>query len=134
MHYSSEYCDENPPAEKKPKIENGGAVSRDDGANSRGAADTNSSGSNAGEHPIPRTTRVMQAAAMPNPPKIGHLILHQHQIDELLGEKIKWNRFRKTMLKVESNLIYIRHYRYDVICVFFLFFFVICCPCVIASI
>ena len=114
MHYSSKYC-EDEPAEKKPKIEDG-AVSRDDGANSHGATGTNSRDGDAREHPIPRATRVMQAAAMTNPPRVGHLILHQHQIDELLGEKITWNKFRKTCLKVENNLVYIRHYRYNIIC------------------
>ena len=114
MHYSSKYC-EDEPAEKKPKIE-GGAVSRDDGANSHGATGTNSRDGDAREHPIPRATRVMQAAAMTNPPRVGHLILHQHQIDELLGEKITWNKFRKMCLKVENNLVYIRHYRYHIIC------------------
>ena len=94
MHFSENY--DGPPDEKKPKVED---------------LSKSSDGDHRDDHPIPRATRVINAQTFQNPPKIGHLILYQGEIDEILGMEISWNSFRKTFLRPDANLLYSRHYR-----------------------
>ena len=97
MHYSDSDCSDRDtenefeePVEKKPKIENGGRR----------------------EHAISRGTRIMDATLFSNPPRIGHLVLDQTDVDDIVGGEIAWNEFRQKYLQKEDGLLYVRHYRY----------------------
>ena len=63
------------------------------------------------EHPVSRSTRVMEATLFSNPPQIAHLELDQTDVDDLVGGEMAWNEFRRKYLKNDDEILYARHYR-----------------------